>query len=158
MFVLTYSVVDVCNFIYFFFFKQKTAYDMRISDWSSDVCSFVLVCFVGLDLKPHREIGQVKVGKIPFARKVESFLLVRPIPSNSFEENSPPRLRPRPECYSLEEAWQGFDRRCHISVLSCFAADPGMIFCISRRSASVSGSPSGCHSRDRKSTRLNSRH
>src|SRR3546814_9029742 len=26
-------------FIFFFFFKQKTAYDMRISDWSSDVCS-----------------------------------------------------------------------------------------------------------------------
>src|SRR3546814_7741076 len=26
----------VCTF---FFFKQKTAYDMRISDWSSDVCS-----------------------------------------------------------------------------------------------------------------------
>src|SRR3546814_6381551 len=27
-------------FLYlFFFFKQKTAYDMRISDWSSDVCS-----------------------------------------------------------------------------------------------------------------------
>src|SRR3546814_8720460 len=25
--------------IVFFFFKQKTAYDMRISDWSSDVCS-----------------------------------------------------------------------------------------------------------------------
>src|SRR3546814_2875637 len=26
-------------FVVFFFFKQKTAYDMRISDWSSDVCS-----------------------------------------------------------------------------------------------------------------------
>src|SRR3546814_12558989 len=26
-------------FFYFFFFKQKTAYEMRISDWSSDVCS-----------------------------------------------------------------------------------------------------------------------
>src|SRR3546814_9078518 len=26
-------------FVYFFFFKQKTAYEMRISDWSSDVCS-----------------------------------------------------------------------------------------------------------------------
>src|SRR3546814_4075881 len=25
--------------IVFFFFKQKTAYEMRISDWSSDVCS-----------------------------------------------------------------------------------------------------------------------
>src|SRR3546814_6868332 len=26
-------------FFLFFFFKQKTAYEMRISDWSSDVCS-----------------------------------------------------------------------------------------------------------------------
>src|SRR3546814_21010278 len=26
-------------FFVFFFFKQKTAYEMRISDWSSDVCS-----------------------------------------------------------------------------------------------------------------------
>src|SRR3546814_16066151 len=29
------SLMSVC----FFFFKQKTAYEMRISDWSSDVCS-----------------------------------------------------------------------------------------------------------------------
>src|SRR3546814_7400907 len=28
-----------CEFTFFFFFKQKTAYEMRISDWSSDVCS-----------------------------------------------------------------------------------------------------------------------
>src|SRR3546814_1279539 len=27
------------NLLFFFFFKQKTAYEMRISDWSSDVCS-----------------------------------------------------------------------------------------------------------------------
>src|SRR3546814_2859335 len=27
-----------CNYV-FLFFKQKTAYEMRISDWSSDVCS-----------------------------------------------------------------------------------------------------------------------
>src|SRR3546814_4120805 len=25
--------------MFFFFFKQKTAYELRISDWSSDVCS-----------------------------------------------------------------------------------------------------------------------
>src|SRR3546814_10000897 len=31
------SCVSVSCF--FFFFKQKTAYEMRISDWSSDVCS-----------------------------------------------------------------------------------------------------------------------
>src|SRR3546814_19441431 len=28
-----------CFYLFFFFFKQKTAYEMRISDWSSDVCS-----------------------------------------------------------------------------------------------------------------------
>src|SRR3546814_1561951 len=28
-----------CVFASFFFFKQKTAYEVRISDWSSDVCS-----------------------------------------------------------------------------------------------------------------------
>src|SRR3546814_3465304 len=31
-----------CLFV-FFFFKQKTAYEMRISDWSSDVCSSDLI-------------------------------------------------------------------------------------------------------------------
>src|SRR3546814_6292173 len=30
-------------FMFFFFFKQKTAYEMRISDWSSDVCSSDLI-------------------------------------------------------------------------------------------------------------------
>src|SRR3546814_113425 len=30
---------DMSSFLSFFFFKQKTAYEMRISDWSSDVCS-----------------------------------------------------------------------------------------------------------------------
>src|SRR3546814_6658286 len=32
---MCYYFVCIC----FFFFKQKTAYEMRISDWSSDVCS-----------------------------------------------------------------------------------------------------------------------
>src|SRR3546814_3993766 len=31
----------------FFFFKQKTAYEMRISDWSSDVCSSDLLAQLG---------------------------------------------------------------------------------------------------------------
>src|SRR3546814_2410573 len=43
-----YILVIVCLYLirctclrlcFFFFFKQKTAYEMRISDWSSDVCS-----------------------------------------------------------------------------------------------------------------------
>src|SRR3546814_7788321 len=72
--------------IFFFFFKQKTAYEMRISDWSSDVCSSDLhqrsngncnsrnwldrterrIC-VGLDdlpnPNPHRRSEERRVGK-----------------------------------------------------------------------------------------------
>src|SRR3546814_9913989 len=44
---MTTSLICVCvclesydsSSLGFFFFKQKTAYEMRISDWSSDVCS-----------------------------------------------------------------------------------------------------------------------
>src|SRR3546814_1161216 len=45
-----------CNFVIclsFFFFKQKTAYEMRISDWSSDVCSSDL---------PFRTLGHADHG------------------------------------------------------------------------------------------------
>src|SRR3546814_1888664 len=39
-----YRVTVVCNnCTIIFFFKQKTAYEMRISDWSSDVCSSDLI-------------------------------------------------------------------------------------------------------------------
>src|SRR3546814_5126198 len=35
-----YSILFTVHlFVVFFFVKQKTAYEMRISDWSSDVCS-----------------------------------------------------------------------------------------------------------------------
>src|SRR3546814_7269808 len=37
--VFSKCLFDVCFFCFVFFFKQKTAYEMRISDWSSDVCS-----------------------------------------------------------------------------------------------------------------------
>src|SRR3546814_3430832 len=33
------SIYEFCDCFVVFFFKQKTAYEMRISDWSSDVCS-----------------------------------------------------------------------------------------------------------------------
>src|SRR3546814_6091683 len=36
-----------------FFFKQKTAYEMRISDWSSDVCSSDLRLQLGAELPVH---------------------------------------------------------------------------------------------------------
>src|SRR3546814_7470514 len=39
---------------YVFFFKQKTAYEMRISDWSSDVCSSDLL----IEASPQRRRGR----------------------------------------------------------------------------------------------------
>src|SRR3546814_5769727 len=39
--------------LFFFFFKQKTAYEMRISDWSSDVCSSDLIGGVHIDGAVH---------------------------------------------------------------------------------------------------------
>src|SRR3546814_10464931 len=37
--VLIYCLLVFVRYLGCFFFKQKTAYEMRISDWSSDVCS-----------------------------------------------------------------------------------------------------------------------
>src|SRR3546814_2814141 len=42
-----------CMYSLFFFFKQNTAYEMRISDWSSDVCSS--------DLGPNGALPHYKV-------------------------------------------------------------------------------------------------
>src|SRR3546814_7114154 len=42
-------------FCVFFFFKQKTAYEMRISDWSSDVCSSDLYPVIFENNNPWRE-------------------------------------------------------------------------------------------------------
>src|SRR3546814_5187009 len=43
----------------FFFFKQKTAYEMRISDWSSDVCSSDLLAIFLADMyaRPSKRGG-----------------------------------------------------------------------------------------------------
>src|SRR3546814_6317136 len=73
-------------FFFVFFFKQKTAYEMRISDWSSDVCSsdldqglmFGYACDETPDLMPapiwyaHRLVQRQselrKDGRLPWLR------------------------------------------------------------------------------------------
>src|SRR3546814_8148240 len=42
--------------LFFFFFKQKTAYELRISDWSSDVCSS--------DLRRHEDVVVLDVAQL----------------------------------------------------------------------------------------------
>src|SRR3546814_1336824 len=60
MFISIWWSVVFCSF---FFFKQKTAYEMRISDWSSDVCSsdlddVRLVLAQDGIARPSRSIGE----------------------------------------------------------------------------------------------------
>src|SRR3546814_2770117 len=52
MFIFLYDFLYEFVFFIFFFFKQKTAYEMRISDWSSDVCSSDLGYRQGADQLP----------------------------------------------------------------------------------------------------------
>src|SRR3546814_8023536 len=48
---MVYTCSTVVSLALILFFKQKTAYEMRISDWSSDVCSSdLLVVVVSLEV------------------------------------------------------------------------------------------------------------
>src|SRR3546814_3254748 len=57
--------ISLCIVVVFFFFKQKTAYEMRISDWSSDVCSSDLwmareMIGKGLDLRLNINVDAIQ--------------------------------------------------------------------------------------------------
>src|SRR3546814_2973846 len=54
-------------YFYCFVFKQKTAYDMRISDWSSDVCLSVLI----RNASPPQNGDEPIRGPCPFGRGVD---------------------------------------------------------------------------------------
>src|SRR3546814_8718648 len=73
--VMSFSVHFWCFVVscvsVFFFFKQKTAYEMRISDWSSDVCSSdldrpaerkVAEALAGVGVELHKEVGEIPGG------------------------------------------------------------------------------------------------
>src|SRR3546814_3232339 len=53
--------------VYFFFFQQKTAYEMRISDWSSDVCSSDL----GVVGRVGKQVGLAQVARVRAAHAVD---------------------------------------------------------------------------------------
>src|SRR3546814_2916474 len=52
-----------------FVFKQKTAYEMRISDWSSDVCSSDLPAFHGGRNRASRRSCRARRGRIAPGRR-----------------------------------------------------------------------------------------
>src|SRR3546814_5183694 len=54
-----------------FFFKQKTSYDMRISDWSSDVCSSDLFPIIGA--RDYIDQRGFFINECPTCRKTSVF-------------------------------------------------------------------------------------
>src|SRR3546814_698618 len=62
LYIVYLCCINVCLVLLFvfFFFKQKTAYEMRISDWSSDVCSSDLASMIEDEPTPER-IGQYRI-------------------------------------------------------------------------------------------------
>src|SRR3546814_4566703 len=58
--------ISLIHRMMFFFFKHKTAYDLRISDWSSDVCSSDLV-----KLRAQAALGMSDTsGNMPFLSRL----------------------------------------------------------------------------------------
>src|SRR3546814_9720733 len=66
-------------FWFVFFFKQKTAYEMRISDWSSDVCSSDLQ----LQVRLAGEVPLRRLHHLVGGREVD--IAVRPVDGRSLE-------------------------------------------------------------------------
>src|SRR3546814_7230365 len=63
----------VCTF--FLFFKQKTAYEMRISDWSSDVCSSDLFGHIN-DYRALAEAVHARGGLVAVATDLLALTLI----------------------------------------------------------------------------------
>src|SRR3546814_5244737 len=66
-----------------FFFKQKTAYDLRISDWSSDVCSSDLV-------SPTATVALIDADSFQLTHNGSQYLCAVGVP-----EYTPPELQGR---------------------------------------------------------------
>src|SRR3546814_6675022 len=72
---MLFIFIMVFSYFCFFFFKQKTAYEMRISDWSSDVCSSDLLVLPGVVELPQLRPLVLRVPAMVGRAKGEDALL-----------------------------------------------------------------------------------
>src|SRR3546814_8569140 len=143
----------------FFLFKQKTAYEMRISDWSSDVCSSDLP-------PPKRERGRLLSGqRPPAARQTGEHAMSEAgtLSGAARSGSSAARQRWAP--------WNDPNEKPHVQIVGVtkqfgdFVAVDNVSLDIYKREFFSLLGPSGCGKTtllrmlaDRKSTRLNSSH
>src|SRR3546814_4853627 len=119
--------------VFFFFFKQKTAYEMRISDWSSDVCSSDLIPSGQPSIDLADREGHARIGSNERA---------------DADEGRPRRFGPK----RIRSFRRGEEHDCDFLKL---VDDFGVIGSPDMRQGIVPCRPPF---RDRKSTRLNSSH
>src|SRR3546814_6302474 len=89
--------------LYIFFFKQKAAYELRMSDWSSDVCSSELILVVVATIQVRTLKADVGKG---FMRKAFYHELIGPKPD-------------RKRVGRRQSGPQGFITGCQIGRASC---------------------------------------
>src|SRR3546814_3145082 len=90
-----------------FFFKQKTAYEMRISDWSSDVCSSDLVyppIVINDGTAPSRWNHLIDRNILQW-HEAASAIHLAPDPVEGRQDRPPHRVV-RPELKYGKQAWQ----------------------------------------------------
>src|SRR3546814_7079377 len=145
------------SFFLFFFFKQKTAYDMRISDWSSDVCSsdlaavLVELLAVGGRAVQHPLLAELDVGAVLCG---VCLALPRDVVDRGGQVGQPvaraidrsDALRRLLVLVGLGAGYQAAVPRCHLAAVGLQLAFAALERVLDRI---LSG-------RDRKSTRLNS--
>src|SRR3546814_4454142 len=120
----------------FFFFKQKTAYEMRISDWSSDVCSS--------DLNVEN-LKDEPAGQAPDATPAVRQALATPSSATERQPTQRSILAQIKRCWSLDPGAQRAEDVV-VEVTVNLAPDGRVV-----------GQPRGVDA-DRKRTRLNSSH
>src|SRR3546814_2414534 len=114
----------------FFFFKQKTAYEMRISDWSSDVCSSDLEeCIFAV----------IRYVLIVIAELIQA------------------RKRRTVDTKADTVAWYGADDLTRIALIDCIVVSDDLIDAL-HIAEHVDASMNLGRITDRQSTRLNSSH
>src|SRR3546814_18127559 len=83
-----------CLGVLFFFFKQKTAYEMRISDWSSDVCSSDLIYVSPNQVRKFGlRTGDTVEGEVRGPKEGERYFALTKLTAVNFDEPDAVRHR-----------------------------------------------------------------
>src|SRR3546814_6679241 len=111
---------------FFFFFKQKTAYEMRISDWSSDVCSSDLC---PLPCRPSTPAWLHPAADPGGPGVALSSAVARPVRYLRHQLMWPPRKAPRPIWHC---AWL-YRSEEHTSELQSLMRISYAVFCLKKK-------------------------